>query len=54
MFQAMLGGHMSKCMNYVAELVGAMGIVMDVAAVPENISSLAPFNSYGIWLIDTM
>jgi hypothetical protein len=31
-----------KCLNYIAMLMGAMGIVADVAARPENISSLAP------------
>jgi hypothetical protein len=36
------GDSVGKCMNYVAVLMGAMGIIADVVAVPENNSSLAP------------
>lgn len=35
-----LGRQRGKCLN--AVLMGAMGIVADIAARPENISSLAP------------
>lgn len=39
------GGTVKKCMNYVVVLIGAMEIVVGVAAAAENISSVAPFNS---------
>ena len=47
------GGSVGKCLNYIAVLMGAMGIVADVAARPENISGLAPltpfFNSFNLF-----